>query len=100
MPAFHEFPLGTINGRVQLQVQGPIPRAFMLHRKWNERSTGGAHIGKDSPHRDSCSSSSDIDSPSENDYSFSGTFFDGHKHCSRLQPLRGLGQRSVAEDIE
>ena len=41
MPAFHEFLLGTINGRVQLQVQGPIPRAFMLHRKWNERSTGG-----------------------------------------------------------
>ena len=41
MPAFHEFLLGTINGRVQLQVQGPIPRAFMLYRKWNERSTGG-----------------------------------------------------------
>jgi len=41
MPAFHEFRLGTINGRVQLQVQGPIPRAFMLHRKWNERSIGG-----------------------------------------------------------
>src|SRR6516165_7444182 len=41
MPAFHEFLFGTINGRVQLQVQGPIPRAFMLHRKWNERSTGG-----------------------------------------------------------
>src|SRR5262249_30192384 len=32
-----------------------------------------AHIGNDSPHRDSCSSSSDIDSPSENDYSFCGT---------------------------
>src|SRR6516165_1420399 len=43
--AFHEFLLGTIKGGVQLQVQGPIPRAFMLYRKWNERSTGGvSHV--------------------------------------------------------
>ena len=42
---FMSFLLGTINGRVQLQVQGPIPRAFMLYRKWNERSTGGvSHV--------------------------------------------------------
>jgi hypothetical protein len=41
MPAFHEFLFGTIKERVQLQVQGPIHRVFMLHRKWNERSTGG-----------------------------------------------------------
>jgi len=38
-----------------------------------ERRGLGADLGNDFPHRDSCSSSSDIDSASENDYAFSGT---------------------------
>ena len=33
----------------------------------------GAHIGNDSPRRNSCSSLSDIDSPSKTDHSFSET---------------------------
>jgi len=47
------------------------------------QSRNGAHIGNDSPHRDSCSFSSDIDSASENDYSFSGTLLRWPKHDIR-----------------
>ena len=53
-----------------------------------ERWGLGADLGNDSPHRNSCSSLSDIDSPSKTDHSLSETLLRWHKHCSPLQPLR------------
>jgi len=48
----------------------------------------GADLGNDSPHRNSCSSLSEIDSPAKTDHSFSETLLRLAKHCSPLQSLR------------
>ena len=45
----------------------------------------GAGLGNDSPHRNSCSSLSEIDSPAKTDHSFSETLLGLAKHCSPLQ---------------